>query len=253
MAIEELANAPATTRRRSSPRDPPRRGAHAHEGPGRATGAVDAVVRAELKGDPSYDIGKTGAAETIKKTTRKAAKRAASRSRGAATTSRRSTRSRTAWTKATSSSRTPSAATRRRTRTARPSSSSPSVSPRDPKGLGPFTRSLATCPGNSPGGSRFRPVWSGMICLQIGRFGGWMCCACRAGRWSRCLISGCRSWWRELPADLAALDVLLADPGLLAPIEASWDGGRVRVRAADGADGSLRAVDGRQGAVGLGL
>ena len=37
---------------------------------------VDAVVRAELKGDPSYDIGKTGAAETVKKTTRKAAKRA---------------------------------------------------------------------------------------------------------------------------------------------------------------------------------
>ena len=33
-------------------------------------------MRAELKGDPSYDIGKTGAAETVKKTTRKAAKRA---------------------------------------------------------------------------------------------------------------------------------------------------------------------------------
>lgn len=28
---------------------------------------------------------------------------------------------------------------------------------------------------------------------------------------------------RELPTDLAALDVLLADPGLLAPVEAAWD------------------------------
>src|SRR3954453_17471982 len=28
---------------------------------------------------------------------------------------------------------------------------------------------------------------------------------------------------RELPADLAALDGLLADPGLLAPVEAAWD------------------------------
>jgi len=28
---------------------------------------------------------------------------------------------------------------------------------------------------------------------------------------------------RELPADLAALDVLLADPGLLAPVEAMWE------------------------------
>jgi ferritin-like metal-binding protein YciE len=37
---------------------------------------VDAVVRAELKGDPSYDVAKTGAAETVKKTTRKVAKRA---------------------------------------------------------------------------------------------------------------------------------------------------------------------------------
>src|SRR4029453_3989329 len=28
---------------------------------------------------------------------------------------------------------------------------------------------------------------------------------------------------RELPSDLAALDRLLADPGLLAPVEAAWD------------------------------
>ena len=28
---------------------------------------------------------------------------------------------------------------------------------------------------------------------------------------------------RELPADLAALDRLLADPGLLAPVERTWD------------------------------
>src|SRR5215210_7648799 len=28
---------------------------------------------------------------------------------------------------------------------------------------------------------------------------------------------------RELPADLAALDVLLADPALLAPVAAAWD------------------------------
>jgi transposase, IS5 family len=28
---------------------------------------------------------------------------------------------------------------------------------------------------------------------------------------------------RELPADLAALDGLLADPALLAPVEAAWD------------------------------
>ncbi len=37
---------------------------------------VEAVVRAELQGDPQYDISKTGAAETVKKTTRKAAKKA---------------------------------------------------------------------------------------------------------------------------------------------------------------------------------
>ena len=55
-----------------------------------------------------------------------------------------------------------------------------------------------------------------------------MCCACRAGRWSRCLISGCRSCVAELPADLAALDELLAAPGVLAPIEASWAAGALR-------------------------
>jgi ferritin-like metal-binding protein YciE len=37
---------------------------------------VDAVVRAELQGDPSYDVGETGAGEAVKKTARKAAKRA---------------------------------------------------------------------------------------------------------------------------------------------------------------------------------
>ena len=30
---------------------------------------------------------------------------------------------------------------------------------------------------------------------------------------------------RELPADLAALDGLLADPALLAPVERAWDAG----------------------------
>ena len=57
----------------------------------------------------------------------------------------------------------------------------------------------------------------------------------------------------ELPADLAALDRLLDDPGVLAPIEAAWAVEAARSWAADGADGPLRAVDGRQGAVGLGL
>jgi ferritin-like metal-binding protein YciE len=39
-------------------------------------GLVDAVVRAELQGESTYDVAKTGAGETVKQTTRKAAKRA---------------------------------------------------------------------------------------------------------------------------------------------------------------------------------
>jgi hypothetical protein len=58
----------------------------------------------------------------------------------------------------------------------------------------------------------------------------------------------------ELPADLAALDMLLEDRALRAPIEAAWavehrDHGRPVDR-----DGPVRGVDDRQGAVGwLGL
>ena len=36
---------------------------------------------------------------------------------------------------------------------------------------------------------------------------------------------------RELPADLAALDVLLSDPGLLVPVQAVWDADRAVVMA----------------------
>ena len=36
---------------------------------------------------------------------------------------------------------------------------------------------------------------------------------------------------RELPADLAALDGLLADPALLAPVERAWEQARVAMAA----------------------
>jgi transposase, IS5 family len=63
---------------------------------------------------------------------------------------------------------------------------------------------------------------------------------------------------RELPEDLAALDGLLSDPGLLAPIvarlrrEVVAGAGGVVGWAADDRDGDLRAVDGAQAALPLG-
>ena len=58
----------------------------------------------------------------------------------------------------------------------------------------------------------------------------------------------------ELPADLAALDRLLEDAALLAPIEAAWEVGARNHGRPSIADGSLRATDAHQGAfAGLGL
>ena len=53
-----------------------------------------------------------------------------------------------------------------------------------------------------------------------------------------------------LPAGLAAIVVLLGDPGVYAPIGALWsaDGG-----PADDGDGDVRAADGAQGADRLGV
>jgi hypothetical protein len=57
----------------------------------------------------------------------------------------------------------------------------------------------------------------------------------------------------ELPADLAAVDALLCEPGVLGPIESSWDEdarwfGRPTVPM-----DRFRALDDRQGAVGVGV
>jgi hypothetical protein len=48
---------------------------------------------------------------------------------------------------------------------------------------------------------------------------------------------------RELPEDLARLDVLVADSTLLEPIERAWERAP-RSRPADDCDGHLRAADG---------
>src|SRR3954447_24675196 len=60
-----------------------------------------------------------------------------------------------------------------------------------------------------------------MIDLQIGRNGGWML-RLSGGQVESLFDLGLPVTVAELPADLAALDALLAEPGLLAPIEASW-------------------------------
>ena len=65
---------------------------------------------------------------------------------------------------------------------------------------------------------------------------------------------------RELPVGLPALDRLLSDPGLLAPIVAHWQRevqgdapGGVDGWAADDRDGDVRAVDGLEAALPLGV
>src|SRR3954464_5507536 len=60
-----------------------------------------------------------------------------------------------------------------------------------------------------------------MIDLQIGRNGGWML-RLSGGQVESLFDLGLPVQAAELPADLAALDELLAEPGVLAPIEASW-------------------------------
>jgi hypothetical protein len=57
---------------------------------------------------------------------------------------------------------------------------------------------------------------------------------------------------RELLVELAALDRLLADPVLLAPVEAAWDAA-ARGLGADDPDRPPGRVDGRQAALRLGL
>ena len=53
----------------------------------------------------------------------------------------------------------------------------------------------------------------------------------------------------ELPEDLAALDRLLSDPVLLAPIAAAWSPRAAGHGRPTIADGTLRAVDGAQAAL----
>ncbi len=79
--------------------------------------------------------------------------------------------------------------------------------------------------------------------------------------------SGTESLWDEilpaevkaLPQDLARLDDLLADPGLLAPIAARWERLLAETRRLRGAgpsddrDGNVRAVDDRQAPLRLGV
>src|SRR4051812_49251153 len=60
-----------------------------------------------------------------------------------------------------------------------------------------------------------------MIVLQIGRNGGWML-RLSGGQVESLFDLGLPVTVAELPAELAAVDRLLADPGVLAPIEASW-------------------------------
>jgi hypothetical protein len=61
-----------------------------------------------------------------------------------------------------------------------------------------------------------------MIALQIGRL--WRLAVLRlsGGQVESLFDLGLPVQVAELPADLAALDELLAEPGRLAPIEASW-------------------------------
>ena len=76
---------------------------------------------------------------------------------------------------------------------------------------------LATCPGNSR--RSVRPDWEDLSC-KSGGFGGDVGVVGRAG--GVVVRSGVAGRGAELPADLAALDRLLDDRALLAPIEAAW-------------------------------
>src|SRR5690348_4648972 len=58
---------------------------------------------------------------------------------------------------------------------------------------------------------------------------------------------------KELPEDLAALDVLLSEPVLLEPIVSAWQREALRSWSPDDLDGHVRAVDGDQAAHRLGV
>ncbi|MCA1700952.1 MAG: transposase, partial [Actinobacteria bacterium] len=64
----------------------------------------------------------------------------------------------------------------------------------------------------------------GMIALQIGWFGGWML-RLSGGQAESLFDEALPIEVRELPEDLAALDALLSDPAVLAPVERAWDRG----------------------------
>src|SRR4051794_23926507 len=61
-----------------------------------------------------------------------------------------------------------------------------------------------------------------MIALQIGWFGGWML-RLSGGQVESLFDEALPIEVRELPGDLAALDVLLGDAALLEPVERAWD------------------------------
>jgi hypothetical protein len=58
---------------------------------------------------------------------------------------------------------------------------------------------------------------------------------------------------RELPDELARLDALLSDPGVVGADRAAVGGGGARARATDDPDGAVRAADGGQAAHRVGL
>jgi hypothetical protein len=61
-----------------------------------------------------------------------------------------------------------------------------------------------------------------MIVLQIGRLWRSVVLRLSGGQVESLFDLGLPACVAELPADLAVVDVLLAEPGVLAPIEASW-------------------------------
>ena len=110
---------------------------------------------------------------------------------------------------------------------------------------------LATSPGNSrraEAAGSVRSVREDLSCKWRVLEGG--CCVCWVGRWSRCSTRRCRSRCASCLRISRALDELLGDPGLLAPVERA---GSAR-RRASGAAGRrsrsrVRAVDGDQAAL----
>src|SRR3954469_956798 len=81
---------------------------------------------------------------------------------------------------------------------------------------------LATSPGNSPCCVAVPSDQADMIVLQIGRLWRSVVLRLSGGQVESLFDLGLPACVAELPADLAAIDVLLSESGVLAPIKASW-------------------------------